>query len=295
MRCPTRLLSQASLPNPPPMNPIPIDVRPLFQPLQTKLIELLKSLSEEDWQKQTVAKKWKVKDVASYMLDTQLRVLSMQRDGYFGEQAPEINGYQDMVAWLNQLNHDWVHVTKRLSPQVLVLLLESIGDLVTSYYLSLKPWEEAMFSVAWAGEASSHNWMHLAREYTEYWHHQQQIRDAVGKQAIMTREFFYPVMDTFFQALPYTFRDIEAEAGSLIKVHISSEAGGTWHVLRASDRWQLTAQARSVPAASVTIPFDLAWILFSKSIRPHEIMDKIEIQGDAALGRKVLEMVSVMA
>ena len=232
----------------------------------------------------------KTKDVASHILDTQLRVLSMQKDGYFGEQPPEITGYADLVGWLNQLNGDWVNATKRLSPNTLILLLETIGDLVSEYYTSLNPWEEAIFSVVWAGESRSYNWMHLAREYTEYWHHQQQIRDAVGKQGIMSREFFYPVIDTFFQALPH-----KADEGTVIETHITSEAGGTWYLVRESDNWKLSTSPKSEPTSFVSIPIELSWVLFSKSIRPNEIMDKIDIKGDKELANRVLEMVSVMA
>jgi hypothetical protein len=35
--------------------------------------------------------------------------------------------------------------------------------------------------VAWAGEAESKNWFHVARDYSEKWHHQQQIREAVSQ------------------------------------------------------------------------------------------------------------------
>ena len=277
------------------MRKIPIDTRSLFKPLQSKLIKLLKSLSAEEWHKQTVAKNWKVKDVASHLLDTQLRVLSMQRDGYYGEPTPAINSYEDLVGWINQLNNDWVNVARRLSPQTLILLLESIGDLVSAYYTSLNPWDEAVFSVAWAGESTSYNWMHVAREYTEYWHHQQQIRDAVDKQGIMSREFFYPVIDTFFQALPHTFKEVQAEEGTLVEAKIESEAGGSWYLLRIDGDWKLDSSPQSTPLASVTIPIELSWILFSKSIRPHEIIDKVKIKGNKDLASRVLEMVSVMA
>ena len=277
------------------MKKIPIDVRALFTPLHEKLIQLLTSLSEADWQRQTVAKKWKVKDVVSHLLDTQLRVLSMQRDHYFGETPPAIKGNKDLVAWLNTLNSDWVKATKRLSPGVLVLLLESVGDLVCEHYQSLDPWEEAIFPVAWAGESVSYNWMHVAREYTEYWHHQQQIRHAVGKEGIMTKEFLYPVLDTFFQALPYTFRDVEAEEGTSIKTTITSDAGGTWFLTKNADQWKLSAKTHTTPITSLTIPVEFSWILFTKSIRPAEVMDKVSIEGDDQLAKRVLEMVSVMA
>jgi hypothetical protein len=54
----------------------------------------------------------------------------------------------------------------------------------------LDPFAEAIFSVGWAGEEKSLNWFHIAREYTEKWHHQQQIRLAVGQEQICTQETF---------------------------------------------------------------------------------------------------------
>lgn len=274
---------------------IPIDTRPLFQPLDKKLVALLKSLNADDWNRQTVAKDWKVKDVVSHMVDTKLRTLSMQRDKYFGQETPEINSYGDLVAFINKLNADWIQATKRLSPEVLIFLLESIGDSTSDYYNSLNPWDEAIFTVDWAGESKSYNWMHLAREYTEYWHHQQQIRDAVGQQGIMTKTFFYPVMDTFFRALPHTFKDVDAKPGTLIEVQITSDIGGKWYLQKFDKDWQLVEKTDKTCDAFVEIPFEVSWVLFSKSLRPHEIMDKVKIEGQIDFAKKVLEMVSVIA
>jgi len=214
---------------------------------------------------------------------------------YFGEKTPKINEYQDFVNWVNQLNNEWVKTTKRISPQTLIVLLESIGDLVCEYYRSLDPWDQAVFSVDWAGESISYNWMHIAREYTEYWDHQQQIRDAVGKQGIMSREFFYPVINTFFRALPHTFGDVEAEEGTVIEAQVTSEAGGTWYLIKTADGWKLELESTSTPAAFVSIPIDISWKLFSKSVRPHDIMDSVHLKGNEFLAKKVLEMVSVIA
>ncbi|MEL6559541.1 MAG: hypothetical protein AAFQ94_15225, partial [Bacteroidota bacterium] len=237
----------------------------------------------------------KFNDVVAHILDVQLRALSIQRDSYFGENPPASNQYDDLVAWLNQLNSDWVSATKRLSPQVLILLLESIGDLVADYYDTLDPWQEAIFSVAWAGESTSYNWMHLAREYTEYWHHQQQVREATSHKGILNQQFFFPVIDTFFQALPYTFKDVKAKEGTTIEVHITSDAGGTWFLVRDKDEWKLQSQAPSIVTAYVSIPVAISWVLFSKSLRPDQVKDQVIIKGDQSLAEKVLEMVSVIA
>jgi len=274
---------------------VPIDTRTLFRPLDSLLVALLSSLKPEDWEKQTVASKWKVKDVVAHLLDGNLRALSMQRDKYFGEQPPAINGYEDLVNWLNQLNADWVKAMQRLSPQVLTLLHRLSGPVVSDYYESLDPWDEAIFAVDWAGEEKSYNWMHLAREYTEKWHHQQQIRDAVGIEGIMTKQYFAPLMETFFKAMPHTFKHIDATTGTLIHTLISPEIAGEWFLERKESGWELVDEPFRSADTQVFIPAQIAWKLFSKNVRPSAILQDVRISGDQTLGFRVLEMVSVMA
>ncbi len=272
-----------------------VEVKHLFAELDKKLVELLKSLSPEDWEKQTVAKLWKVKDVAAHLLDGNIRVLSIQRDRYFGEQPPAISSYQDLVNWLNQLNADWVKASKRISPGVLILLHEITGPLVSAYYQSLNLHEKAIFAVAWAGEQESLNDLHLAREYTEKWLHQQQIRDAVNQPGILTREFFYPFIATFMYALPHTYSHINAEPGTIIQISITTEAGGDWFLVKEVEKWTLQSSPEGTLATKVIIQPDIAWKLFSKSIRPEQIRNQVEIVGDKTLGEVALGKVSVMA
>lgn len=130
----------------------PIEVTHLFHKLDEKLLELLKSLTEEDWQTQTVAKLWKVKDVAAHLLDGNIRTLSIQRDRYFGDTPQGINSYSDLVNWLNQLNADWVKASKRISPSVLIMLHELTGKPTSDYYCSVDLDAPAIFPVSWAGE-----------------------------------------------------------------------------------------------------------------------------------------------
>jgi len=274
----------------------PILVQHIFRPLDKALITLLESLNAEDWNKQTVAKQWKVKDVAAHLLDGNIRLLSVQRDKYFGEAPPAINSYQDLVNWLNDLNADWVKAAKRMSPAVLTMLLKLTSDTCCSYYESLNLYDEAIFAVSWAGEDKSLNWMHIAREYTERWHHQQQIREAVGKGGIMTKAYYYPFIDTFFRGLPHTFKDVNPLVNTSIKVTITTEAGGNWYLRKLDTGWELYEGSTDESfTATVSIPPQIAWKLFSKSIRPGEIINHIEINGDSDLAMQVLNMVAVMA
>src|SRR5882724_8777475 len=98
----------------------PILTAQLFPKIEAMLIELLRSLTPEEWEWQTLAPKWKVKDVAAHLLDTQLRKLSIVRDGY----SPPGPPITDLTAFVNRLNQEGVTVYRRLSPPVLVSLME---------------------------------------------------------------------------------------------------------------------------------------------------------------------------
>src|SRR5258708_7366525 len=176
----------------------PILTAHLFPKIEEMLVALLRSLAADDWERQTIAPKWKVKDVAAHLLDTQLRRLSIARDGYLPP-APPIT---DLVAFIDRLNQEGVMLYRRLSPPILLSLMELASRQSAEYHISVHPFSPALFSVSWAGEAVSLNWFDTAREFTERWHHQQQIRLAVGRPGIETRELYHPVLDCFLRALP---------------------------------------------------------------------------------------------
>lgn len=272
-----------------------IRVNHLFHLLDAALIDLLKSLTAEEWETQTIAKRWKVKDVVAHLLDGNLRTLSIQRDGYFGERPENIKSYTDLVDWLNQLNADWVKASKRLSPNVLVMLHELTGKMVSDYYCSLDPQAKAIFSVAWAGEEESQNWFHIAREYTEKWLHQQQIRDAVNKPGILTPDYFIPFLETSLQGLPHTFKEVAAEDGTTLQIIILLPQEEWWYLTMTNGRWVLRRTSQQQPTSILTIDANAAWKLFSKSWRPADARTFTKVSGDVALAEQALNLVSFMA
>jgi len=165
----------------------PIRTAHLFPKIETLLIELLRTLTPDEWEMQTVSPKWKVKDVAAHLLDTQLRKLSVGRDGHAAEK-PTSGSPADLVAFVNRLNQEGVALYRRLSARVLISLMEAASRESAEYHQSLDPFAPAAFAVSWAGEERSLNWFDTAREFTERWHHQQQIRLAVNRPGIMTPE-----------------------------------------------------------------------------------------------------------
>jgi hypothetical protein len=274
---------------------VPIPTAHLFSKLDAMLLELLRSLSNEEWYKPTIAKKWLVKDIAAHLLDGNIRTLSLSRDGLTLTPVEPVRNYSELVNYLNELNAVWVNASRRVSPRLLTEFLEITGKEFCSYMESLDPWDKAMFSVAWAGEEVSSNWFHIAREYTEKFLHQQQIRDAVGKPGLITHELFHPFIDTFMQALPYTYRHMILDEGTTLQVQITADAGGDWYLTRKNEGWILNKTRAGNPAAVLAIDPDTAWRLFSKGISPEQAREKVVIRGDEQLALPALEMVSVMA
>lgn len=272
----------------------PIETIHLFPVLDQKLIELLRSLTPGEWNKPTVARLWTVKDVAAHILDTHIRTVSMGQDHYMGDPPGDVHTYQDLLDYLNRLNADWVRACRRISPRILIDLLEVYCKAASDYMATLDPFQPAPFGVSWAGEEVSANWFNIAREYTEKWHHQQQIRDAVNKPGIMTAELYHPFLDTFMQALPFTYRDTPAVPGTVLRFTLTGAGGGDWYLIKKAS-WELTPAPVAAPAAHTTIEGSIAWKLFSKSWRRQEVMDYVTIEGDQRLGDVVLDMVSVMA
>ncbi len=271
-----------------------IETVSLFPKLNESLISLLRSLTADEWQQQTIAKKWKVKDIAAHLLDGNCRMISIYRDNHLLQPDRLIESYEGLVSYLNDINQEWIQAAKRLSPQLLTDMLETTGREYDQIIAELNPNDDAIFSVAWAGESVSKNWFHIAREYTEKWHHQQQIRDAVNRPGIMTKEFFHPLIATFLQGLPHTFRDVDARPGSAITIKVEND-GGTWQIIKSDKGWELSSIVNLPEIASVILPGDIAWKLFTKGISLEKAVNHVTIEGNFQSGKKVLELVAVMA
>ena len=276
----------------------PILSAPLLRKVDEALIDLLRSLTPIEWDLQTVAPAWKVRDVAAHLLDTALRKLSLVRDGVrdgnFVE-AVEIRSPADLVALVNRLNREGVAVYRRLSPPILIELMTTASNQVADFHESLDPFAPAAFAVSWAGEDRSLNWFDTARELTERWHHQQQIRLAVNRPGLMTPELYHPVLDCFLRGLPHAFRDVRAPSGTTIQVEISGDCGGRWTLAKGPLTWALVRKPQHEFASRVTIPQALAWRLFTKGIDPGSVQTQITIEGDPFLGEKVLHLTAIVA
>lgn len=275
------------------MSPLgPTHTDHLLAPLHAELVALLRELAPSDWGRPTVAGDWRVRDVVAHLLDGDLRVLSALRDGHEPEPAEPIGGDADLVAHLDRLNAAWVGASRRLSPRVLTDLVEAVGAEAAHVLAALPSGEPARYAVAWAGEAESPNWMHVGREYTERWHHQAQVRDAVGAAPLTGERWMRPFLEVSLRALPHAYRAVEAPEGTSVGLDV--EKVGAWSLVREGDGWALTEGASTAPAAAVGLDADTAWRTLYHALEADEARRRAAVDGDEALVRPFFEARSVM-
>jgi len=279
------------------MQPLRVpDTLPLLPELDRLLLDVLRSLSPADWQRPTLAPGWNVHAVALHLLDGSLRTLSMLRDGHFVGPGPASGEYADVVCYLNGLNNSWVQAGQRLSPALVTGMLELTGPAYNTFLATLDPVAPAAFAVAWAGERESTNHFHAAREYTEKWHHQQQIRQAVGQeQPLLQPELYLPFLETCAQALPHHYRRVAAEPGTAVQVQITGPTAAIWFLCHTAAGWELGQNYTGPVGASIVLDGAVAWRLFTKSLTPTEAAQHLQLQGPTELTELIFSMRTVMA
>jgi len=296
------------------MNPLPpVNAVPLFPEERAALLDVLSSLGGADWSRDTSCPGWSLKDIAVHLLSDDLGRLSGGRDKHrSGHFAPSAAGAPPgaiaassperfEVNFVNRQNELWVEATRRLSPRVLTGLLRWSGEQTQSYWESLDL-DAIGGPVSWAGPDPAPVWFDVARELTERWLHQQQIRESADIPPLYDPHIFIPVLDTFARALPHTFRSTDAPEGTLVHLAIT-EVGAPrpvgaplrYDLIRDAGAWRLVQPLDSEPDAVVTTDGDTAWRVFTKGIAKADAIALSTLEGDSGLAEKVFDAVSIIA
>lgn len=272
----------------------PTPTASLFPPLLSELLTLLRALPPDAWHRPTLAGTWRVRDIAGHLLDVDLRRLAGPRDGHRGSAHPASPAYGDIVVFLNELNAGGVAYADRLSPRLLTDLLEITGRWVADYFASLPPHGEAPFAVSWADEERSENWMDIGRDYTERWHHQMQIRDAVGATPLLQRHWLAPLLDLSVRAFPRAFKAVPAHVGTAVVFEVEGEDEYAWSIVREPAGWIVTRGRAPDPTASLRTDPDTAWKLLYNALPPDVAQTRVAVTGDAAFLQPIIATRSVM-
>jgi uncharacterized protein (TIGR03083 family) len=274
----------------------PLDTVPLFAGLGDELLDLLRGLRPEQWTLPTSCPGWQVRDIAAHLLDSGLRRIAIDRDGQPPPPPAEpVTSYRQLVTHLDRLNAEWVQAMRRLSPASLIELLEQLERRLPAVLAALEPRAKARFAVAWAGEEESQVWFDVARELTERWHHQQQIRLAVGAPPLTDPRWSRPVLETFLRALPHRYRSVEAPPGAALEIRIAGAEPYVYTLRREAAGWSLWHGAVAAPDAAVALDEETAWRLLTNGLAPAEAGRRAAVAGERPLILPLFETLAVMA
>jgi uncharacterized protein (TIGR03083 family) len=271
--------------------PAPILVVDRFPVEREALLALLASLPPGAWSRPTIAGDWTVQDIAAHLVADDFGRLSSQRDGYRQPWSPHV---ESLKAFIDRRNAEWVIATRRLSPRVLQSLLELGGRESQALFESLDPLAPGS-PVDWAGPEPAPIWLDLARELTERWHHQQQIREAVGAPLLDDETLLRPVLATFAFALVPPYRDVDADAGATVHLSIEGPSGGDWTLVRERTGWSLRVGRTASPDGSVTMDQDAAWRMYVRALSRTEIEARSTFAGDARLAGHLLDAFALIS
>jgi uncharacterized protein (TIGR03083 family) len=271
--------------------PQPVFTVGLFAPDRAAFVDLLRSLTAEEWTRPTACRGWTVADVVAHVVGGDLGNLARRRDRW-APVAPGAN--EGIVSFVNRFNEEWVSAARRISPPLLVDLVEMLGAQIVEYFGSLDPLALGGL-VSWAGPDPAPVWLDVAREYTERWLHQQHVRYATGRPGQREPQFMAPVLAAFARALPHAYREVAAPEGTAIVATIEGAAGGSWSVVREGGRWRLYEGSADGQAAQATMADDTAWRLLTRGLSAEAARDAVTLAGDQALAIRILDAVAIIA
>ena len=270
----------------------PVDVRPLLGPMRAALKELLADLRDRDWDAPTTPG-WTVADTVAHLIAGDAQKLAFLRDGGPG---PTPHDGESLPAFIDRINEEWVVAFRRLTPRILLGLIDWFSPHIEAMYAGLDL-DELGAPVSWAGPDPAPRWLDVAREFTERWVHQQQIREAVGAPLLDDPRFLQTVVDVYLRALPHVLETqaLDREEGTLVEVELTGAVSGHWYVRREPDGWCLVAAAPFGHAdVVVALDADTVWRLGSRAITPETARELATIEGDDALAEAVLTLVAII-
>lgn len=268
------------------MEPLaPTLVADRFEPLASRLVELLEPLDRADWDRPTVCAGWRVRELTGHLVDTALRRLAFDRDADPSAGAPPPLDDAALAAMIHAANADGARSFGRLGGRLLVDLLRWIEPQLAAHLASLDPFGPAPFPVSWAGEERSDAWFDVARELTERWHHQQQLRLALSAPALVEPFFSRPVFETLLRVLPHAYRNVPAVDGAELAVRVVGVERYAVSLVAEGGRWKLYEGERARKSVRIELDEEPAWRLLTNGLRGEAAFETLRIEGDIALAR----------
>jgi uncharacterized protein (TIGR03083 family) len=264
----------------PPPEP-PHDYAALFGVERDRLSGLLAGLQGADWQRPSPCPGWSILGLCDHLLGGDFGLLARHRDGHYGTLPPAGATEGEFVAWLDEMQAEWVGASRRLSPRLITDLLQWTGPQIADTFRREDP-RARTASVSWAGPGPVPAWLDQARELSEYWIHRQQLLQGLGRPSDLRADLAGPVLDGLRWAYPYRLAQASSEPGDTVTLAVTGPVTMTWHLVVAGTGWRFDDQPGTRVVASLAMSTEDAWRLLTNNL-PAGRRSELAASGDGAI------------
>ena len=243
------------------------------------LLCVLDALGPDDWQRATPCPGWTVHDLVLHLLGDDLGVLSILRDGHAAPLPPEAS----LAEAIDALNAGWISATAgRFSPRILRDMLAWSGEETHRFFAS-EAWNApSPMGVSWAGAGPSPHALEVAREYTERWLHQQQLRETLGCGFLRDPVLSRVLLHSLAHCLPVAYAGVDAPEGSTVRLGVTDFPTLSLALRRERRRWRLVPGGETgEPDCVVVAPGEPLWRAWTTNGTPADLRAAATVEGRA--------------
>jgi uncharacterized protein (TIGR03083 family) len=245
------------------------------------LLSILDALAADDWQRGTPCPGWTVHDLVLHLLGDDFAVLSILRDRHEAPLPP--HSAVSLAEAIDELNESWVRASaRRLSPRMLRGLLNWSGDETHVFFASVAYDAPSPMGVSWAGSPPSPHVLEVARQYTERWLHQQQLREATSRGPLTDPILTRVLIQALAHCLPVAYADTPAPAGAAVRFEVTDFPTLRIGLRHEEPGWRLVP-GREVADADCTVaaPAEPLWRAWTTNGPAADLRAAATVQGRA--------------
>jgi uncharacterized protein (TIGR03083 family) len=247
-----------------------------------RLDDLLAGLDETAWSAPTALPGWDVKAVVAHLIGTESMLL--------GEPAPDVTidpaEYQHVRNDMGRVNEAWVASMADRAP---IEVLTRFRETTARRLEALRSFDEAAWQAEGVTPVGKDTYGRFMRvRVFDCWIHEQDIRDAVGIPGGEGGRAAELTLDEIEAALGYVVgKKAAAPAGSRMSFELTGPAARTLHV-EVGERAHVVPELSGPPTATLSMPAGVFVRLAAGRGDPQALCQQVTIDGDRALGDRIL-------
>lgn len=251
------------------------------------LDELCSSLSEAEWDAETECPGWSVKDNISHIIGTEHSILGNPPPQHDPGEKPWI---KNPIGASNEIHVDYRR--GRSGAEVLDELREVAAErLAAVKALS----EDDLAAESWTPIGQGTVADLIAIRIMDMWVHEQDIRRAVGKPGNLEGPIAEHVVGRHATALPFVVgKKVGISEGTAVVFDVTGPAGREIAVTTDGKRAKQMDEVPTDPTVRLTMDLETFNRLCTGRGEVSEVASGVKIEGDEALGKRIVEQMNFM-